>query len=283
MFSDTVPPCWGGDGASARAQTPTSHPPLRIQVLSDLNVDSFDMPLPRLAPGTDAVVVAGDTCEGAEKAFAYLRAAFPPPTTILVVLGNHAFHGRTIIGELNRARELAPGYGIKLLENGTALVGGVRFVGATMWSGYDIRGERNMLDAMAAAARGSADHQRIKLVDKTSLWFTPKHARALFETSTAYLTRIFGEPWDGPTVVVTHHAPSARSLQPGWDDDPLAPTLASNLDRMVEASGAALWIHGHPYAACEYRIGATRVICNPRGSGEGNPAFDPALVVEVPR
>jgi hypothetical protein len=57
---------------------------------------------------------------------------------------------------------------------------------------------------------------------------------------------------------------------------------------------ADLWIHGHVHDSFDYRVGATRVIANPRGYARNlnmagapadlkweNRAFDPALVIEV--
>ena len=60
-------------------------------------------------------------------------------------------------------------------------------------------------------------------------------------------------------------------------------TDASNLDEIVENSGAALWLHGHTHVSQDYWIGSTRVVCNPRGYAgyELNPDFDPNLVVAV--
>ena len=92
-------------------------------------------------------------------------------------------------------------------------------------------------------------------------------------------------PHDGPTVVVTHHAPCTGSIHPKYADSPITPAFVSDLDELVEASGAALWIHGHVHDSYDYRVGNTRVLCNPRGYGkEGvneNRRFDPALTVTV--
>ena len=86
-----------------------------------------------------------------------------------------------------------------------------------------------------------------------------------------------------PTVVLAHHPPSRRSIGGRYADDALSPAYASNLDELVENSGAALWVHGHTHISRDYRIGATRVVCNPRGyyGYELNPEFDPNLVIEV--
>lgn len=72
-----------------------------------------------------------------------------------------------------------------------------------------------------------------------------------------------------------HNEFSPLDLRPAGD--------ASNLDDLVEASGAVLWVHGHTHASCDYRIGRTRVVCNPRGyHPDGlNSDFDPDFIVEV--
>src|SRR5438445_171091 len=43
------------------------------------------------------------------------------------------------------------------------------------------------------------------------------------------------------TIVVTHHAPSARSEAPYHATSPLRPAFASDLDFLVQQSGVPLW------------------------------------------
>jgi Icc-related predicted phosphoesterase len=49
----------------------------------------------------------------------------------------------------------------------------------------------------------------------------------------------------------------------------------------IDAYQPALWVHGHVHNSCDYRVGATRVVCNPHGYGLENPNFNAALVVEI--
>ncbi len=71
-------------------------------------------------------------------------------------------------------------------------------------------------------------------------------------------------------------------MGPVYSADPMSPAFASNLDSLVAASRAPLWVHGHIHWVADYRLGATRVLANPRGyPKERVQAFDPALVVEV--
>ncbi len=84
------------------------------------------------------------------------------------------------------------------------------------------------------------------------------------------------------TVVVTHCAPSARSINPRYAGEPLNVAFASHLDDLVAESGAALWVHGHSHCAADYVINHTRVVANPRGyPDETDTGFNPMLVVEV--
>jgi len=66
-------------------------------------------------------------------------------------------------------------------------------------------------------------------------------------------------------VVVTHHAPSARSLtyqEPSWLLDS---AYASNLDHLMGEERVRLWVHGHTHLATDYEVMGTRVVSNPRG------------------
>ncbi|MCJ2054098.1 hypothetical protein [Methylobacterium sp. J-070] len=60
------------------------------------------------------------------------------------------------------------------------------------------------------------------------------------------------------------------------------PAFASDLAGLIDAGRPDLWIHGHVHACTDHRVGATRILCNPRGYDRENGRFDPALVVEVP-
>jgi hypothetical protein len=46
---------------------------MRIGILSDLHVDVSELPPITIGDDVDAVIIAGDTCEGSRKAFGFLR------------------------------------------------------------------------------------------------------------------------------------------------------------------------------------------------------------------
>ena len=86
----------------------------------------------------------------------------------------------------------------------------------------------------------------------------------------------------GKLVIVTHHAPSARSIPPTFEENAFNPSFASDMTRFIIESNAKLWVHGHIHAHSDYTIGNTRILANPRGyPGELRTGFDPGLIGEV--
>lgn len=80
-----------------------------------------------------------------------------------------------------------------------------------------------------------------------------------------YIKLVTQEP--GSYIVVGHHAPSSRSVADWYRTDTVMNgAFRSELDEFIEDHPQIqLWIHGHMHNDSDYRIGNTRVVCNPRG------------------
>ncbi len=255
---------------------------MKLQIFSDLHLDVFAPKPITVAGDIDAVIVAGDTCEGAVEAFEALRNIVPLAIPIVMVMGNHEFYGRVLPDELALAQAAAPAFNITLLDDDTAVIGGVRFVGATLWTDYRLFGETNAALAMDAARHGLNDHRSIMAQARPARHFHPGQALSLHEQSRIYLRAVLANPFPGPSVVVTHHAPHPGSVHPRFSSDLLSAAFVSDLSELIEARGPALWVHGHVHSSFDYLVGDTRILCNPHGYGpHENRAFNPALVVEV--
>jgi Icc-related predicted phosphoesterase len=254
---------------------------VRIQIFSDLHTDVSPPRKIEVAHEIDAVIVAGDVCEGAERAFAALRRIVPMQTPIIMVLGNHQFYHRCWQEEVATARAQAPLYGVYLLENEAVTVDGVRFIGCSLWTDYALFGAHNMPDAMRVAATGLNDHRCITWLKEPWQRFRPQEASRLHRHSRGFIEAALAEPFDGATVVMTHHAPHPGSVHPRFQNAALSAAFASDLTATIEAGRPDLWVHGHVHDSFDYHVGATRILCNPNGYGAENTAFDPALVVEV--
>lgn len=241
---------------------------MRILVFSDLHLERAPCALD--AARADLVVAAGDISHGLEGVRWLARLGRP----VVFVAGNHEHWGDDLGGTAARLRAACAGTPVRLLEREAAVIGGVRFLGCTLWADY----RDGDPDVVGPAEARFNDFRHIRAGGR------PLRAADLVaehRAARAWLARTLAEPFDGPTVVVTHHAPSYASW-PG-PDKPARYACASDLEGLMRAHAPVLWIHGHIHHHMDYRIGPTRVVCNPRGYEDTDPGvgWDPAFVVEL--
>jgi predicted phosphodiesterase len=261
--------------------------PQRLLVQSDQHIEQSDWRLPRKLPAHDVAVFAGDVSSPLAASLLLLArerdAGIGLSRDIVLVPGNHEYYGADVDDALAEGRVLAARLGIHLLDGDEAAIGGVRYLGTTLWTDYELYG--NAVAARHAAAAQMNDHNHIS---RGAEGFSPADALALHRDRLAWLESRLAVPHAGATVVVTHHCPSPASVPAKYAGDALNPAFASNLDGLIRAHGPDLWIHGHTHSSFDYRIGGTRVLCNPKGYGPRNGRaienreFRPRLVVEVP-
>lgn len=253
---------------------------MRLHILSDLHLSVGALDHPRTA--ADVVVLAGDIARPKE-AIAWAR-GFDRP--VLYVAGNHEFYGGSIDGTVDELRQLCAGTNVTLLERGELVLDGVRFLGTTLWTDFRLLGDGVARDeAMGVAQSLIRDFSRIRRTIDAPEPFSPADSAALFDTQAAWLSERLGRAHGGPTVVITHHAPSPRSIHPRFAGSPVNAAFVSDASRLLDGRRAALWIHGHTHDSFDYVENGTRVLCNPRGyAKEGvneNARFDPGLVLDL--
>jgi predicted phosphodiesterase len=253
---------------------------MKLNVLSDLHLSRGSLPPPSVH--ADLVVLAGDIARPAQ-AVEWAKGLDRPT---LYIPGNHEFYGSSIPETLSELKRLTAGSQVRVLDNEECCIGGVRFLGCTLWTDFDLMGAGAGREvAIREALERMYDFQRIYLDEGRQHLFTPSAAADLFMRSVTWLESRLSTPWPGPTVVVTHHAPSERSVEPRFEGSPLNACFASHLDRLLGAELACTWIHGHVHHSADYRASGTRVVCNPRGYARDgrneNPLFDIDFVVDV--
>lgn len=282
----------------------SARPLPRIHVLSDVHLEFGPYELPADLE-FDILVAAGDIGP-VEHAIPWLARCGRP---VVYVLGNHEFYGCEFGEVLGHARALARGTRVRVLERGRVEIAGVRFLGTTLWSSYG--GWHPGLVRQAYAQM--SDYRHIRATDwfasaRNRAWlarhcgavrlefprprpgsrgeqeFHPAIAYREHLRSVAWLQRELARPFDGATVVVTHHAPTYRSLEAfGIDAGSLNPmawntpeyqeslrrvaAYASPLDALLaeHRDGIDLWVHGHLHAGLDVAAEGVRVLANPRG------------------
>ena len=265
---------------------------MKMLVYSDLHLD-FHVFRPQLTPAfmqkIDVVVLAGDITEGTT-GLRWARETFPD-TAIVYIDGNHEFYGQHWDRHLDVMRTLATEHEIQYLENNSVTIGGVRFLGCTLWTDYALHGGDSKLDAMIAARQGMNDYTRIKIDSPRELYWQRKHrlfpamAARRHAASRQWLEAQLSQGEPQRTVVVTHHAPHPKSIPPEFVGHPLSPCYASNLAALM--GQAELWIHGHIHESVDYEVNGTRVVSNPRGytlknnGGMQNQAFQGDFKIDV--
>ena len=133
---------------------------------------------------------------------------------------------------------------------------------------------------MAEARDRMRDHRRISWSKRPWLRFRPQEALKLHEQSRRFIEQALAVPFDGPTCVVTHHAPLAASLDPRFGNTLINAAYASDLSEMIQRYQPDYWIHGHIHRSSDYKVGRSRIMCNAHGYGSENPSFNPTLVIE---
>lgn len=265
---------------------------MKMLVYSDLHHDlhRFSLkPDAAFLDGIDAVVLAGDIAEGM-KGLRWARETFPD-TAIVYVDGNHEFYGQYWDRHLDAMRTRAAEHEIHYLENDSVTIGGVRFLGCTLWTDYALEGAEFKLGAMGAARREMNDYNQIKIDPSREMYWQRKHrlfpsmAAHRHAESRQWLEEQLIQGEAQRTVVVTHHAPHPNSIPADFVGDPLSPCYASDLTALLGKS--ALWIHGHIHESVDYEINGTRVVSNPRGyklsfrDEMQNAAFRDRFVIEI--
>jgi len=272
------PECGGVAAHPAAAQ---NGPAMKLHILSDLHLGFEAMPPP--ATDADVVILAGDIARPRD-AVAWALGFGKP---VLYVLGNHEFYGGSLDGTVAEARRLCAGTAVHLLDDDALHIGPVRFLGSTLWTDFALfEVPERRAAALDEAQRLLRDFSRIRLREESPLLFTPAAAAACFARHHRWLADRLAEPHPGPTVVITHHAPSPRSIHPRFADSLLNACFVSRAEHLLHGERCGLWVHGHTHDSFDYPVNGTRVVCNPRGYARGgvveNKHFDPALVLALP-
>ncbi len=248
---------------------------MKLRLLSDIHLEFA----PFTPPVTDAdvIILAGDTSPG-HHGVRWALEKFPDKP-VLYLMGNHEFYGHEIPKLTHKLEAETDGTNIHVMENKAVEIGEVVFLGCSLWTDFALGNDPSIGALVAEGAMN--DFRRIRWWPGYSR-LRAGNLRRIHADSVLWLRQQFEANAGRKIVVLTHHAPSPRSIPPRFQGDPLNCAFASDLGALVAASNAQLWVHGHIHGQSDYQIGETRVIANPRGyPGEDVGEFRPDLVVEV--
>jgi Icc-related predicted phosphoesterase len=277
---------------------------MRIQLLSDLHLEVDPTFAPTPAHNADVLVLAGDiggqgrgdgkgSKLGLDDPYGLLR--FSPqlanwPTPVLYVPGNHEYDGADVDTTRIALIEECARLGITWLDREVVMMDSVRFIGATLWTDFEVLSQwpdrmpgamtRNM-KMREVCFRAATYHLKVAA---TTRFGAPFDANAVANLSREYQTWLrtnLETPFDGKTVVITHFAPSLKSADPRFGITPGTAGFCSHLDDLVEH--ADVWMHGHLHCRSDYLLNGCRVVSNPLGYAKKGEqvGFNGKRVIEV--
>jgi Icc-related predicted phosphoesterase len=237
---------------------------MKFQIMSDLHLehhaDGGAHFLSMLKPTAPVLILAGDCFSLTAPPISVLASVCEQYGRVFYVPGNHEYYGTT-----PRAAEAA----LMAIEGAISALavlrtgevhehGGLRFLGDTMWFPRPSR-----------YVPGLADY---RFIQEFEPW--------VYERNAAFRAWLRAELREGD-VVVTHHAPSRRSVAPRFYGSPANCYFVCDMEAEISQRKPALWAHGHMHSAVDYVLDATRVVCNPLGyPGENAGPFNHGFVVE---
>lgn len=255
---------------------------MKLALYSDLHLETYRArawELPALA--VDAVILAGDIARHTQGLVWAVRAF--PRTPIIYIAGNHEYYGANL-GLVDELRERAEALGVHFLEQDALELGGVRFLGCTLWSAFDLYGSELAASYMALA--GARINDYVAIDTRVGRHLAPGDTLRLHRQAVRWLDNQLGQAFDGKTVVVTHFAPHRRCVAPEHRESALSPYFVSDLARLMARHEIALWCHGHTHTNNDFIAEhGCRVLSNQRGYppefAAGRMGFREALVIEL--
>jgi len=212
--------------------------------------------------GADIVVLAGDIDLGTKGVEWAISESERLDTPFIYVAGNHEFYNREYYSTLKQLREITAGTSVHFLECDELIVEGVRFLGTTLWTNYNLFLDVPKEHVMKECGKALNDHQVIRISPDGV--FTPRHALKLHTKSVAWLKNKLNIKRDGiKTVVVTHHGPSKSCQHENFTEGPISAAFYSDLDELVSQADA--WIFGHTHFNIDVMKNNCRLISNQPG------------------
>lgn len=248
---------------------------MKIQVVSDLHQEFGFMDI--CFDNADVVVLAGDI-NLRTKGIEWIRATIKD-IPVIYVLGNHEYYKGSYPKTLKSIQELAAGTNVHILENNSVIIGDITFHGATLWTDFALLGDSRINGSIC---QGKMNDYKMIRRDPSYSKLRSIDTYVIHQASLKWLQASLESTTTKKNIVVTHHAPSIRSIPNGLKDDVVSSAYASNLEPVILKYQPQFWIHGHIHVPAKYQVGNTTVLCNPHGyMNEPYNGFDKNLIIDI--
>lgn len=248
---------------------------MKVVYWSDLHCETYPSFMPfdyDEVPTADVLILAGDIgiISEPQTIITILQRVQDKFDHILLVAGNHEYwrgiYDPTLLVDMIHQFELSDKVHVFTKDARTFVLDNVTFIGATLWTDYD----RNNPVTKLIAKNSMVDFVVTGIVDVDhnerpyTRFLRPED---IYDIHKQELEEIYHEidnahSIGNQVVVMTHHAPSHRSVPERFKGDSLNGAFVSEL----QTYGADFWIHGHIHNSFDYvNEDGTRILANPCG------------------
>jgi len=202
---------------------------------------------------------------------------------VVMTCGNHEYYHRIMDDIDSRYRDMSDEIdNFHYLQNSTAIIDGVRFIGGTMWTDLN----KGDWSTCFNASQKMNDYHYIRYFNEQGrdVRLTTDESRSLHRQFKIFLESELQNSWVGDTVVVTHHSPCEMSVSEFYKGTSLNAAYYEDMTEYMFLDNApAIWVHGHIHSSSDYTVGNTRILANPRGyvGVALNTTFDINLTFEL--
>lgn len=261
---------------------------MKIRVVSDLHIDvNKTTDFGFLKEQQDLLIVAGDISGSARKELEFLELL---PQNTVCVAGNHLGYDyqrikqvNAMLGYTNPLEETKEDclktltFDKRYLENSYIHFKNYIIFGGTMYSDFLLYGNKNKDNCINTAERWLNDFRYVYTYEKSKKLVRPVCGKDYIKWFNQFKKKLEKciEQTDKDIIVVTHFAPSIRSIEskylnrenrfssPGSE---LNAVYANNMEEFIKQNPRIkLWAHGHVHSKFDYNIEQCRVVCCPYG------------------
>mgnify|MGYP001583534607 CR=1 FL=1 len=220
---------------------------MRLTVCSDLHFDHYGAKTWDIIKSfsvSDTIIIAGDIIDGnrsndliRERIYGEFCKKYK---NVIAVLGNHDY-----AGTYPHSIEQKIKYGfsnLHVLDNNSVIIDNQRFIGGTLWY--------------------SDCHDHFLKQD----WFDYRYIKRfepwVYRKNNDFIEKV-AKKMKSDDIVISHMLPSKLSIHPYFYNSLQNTFFLNDIEEYIIKNQPKLYIHGHTHYPFDYKIGDTRVYCNP--------------------
>lgn len=226
---------------------------MKINILSDIHIEfnrkfKFNK--------NETYLVAGDIGH-IDNSIPFLS-KLDKSTKVIFIAGNHEFYNNSIEGYETLKTEFKDSENITFLQDDYITLNGVNIYGTTLWSSLE-----SSLDINFLSNYGRERMNDFKLIKYKDCILDPIDLIDFHNDALSKMTSFLKEKKNEKTIIMTHNSPSYSSNLSKYDGDLLNSFFCNKMDDYIIEHKPNVWIHGHLHNTSLYKIGDTRIVCNP--------------------